>query len=307
MSKKVNLYWPVYKNLEKEVLILADQIHFSDDQLGIYSVKIAELLLRCATEIEAISKDLYEHDGGDMTPKNPDGTNRDLYFDTDCLQLLETEWLLSKKQVIVSSSNFFFERDENNILTPLHKSFKRGSSGSDWKKAYMAIKHNRTKDLKQANLKNLIRAMAALYLLNIYYSNKTFDLKKNKDIAEFDSSLGSSIFSIKIVNDFQYINDKENTKHEYAFIRKQTNESKQQEIDEINRMNLQMNQVFMNHPKFVAWLNDGKKTDGFQKNANLFWNILGKDEYIKTIQRNPPNPNFKHVYEAVLNKNQEIY
>ena len=29
-----NLYWPVYKNLEKEFLRLADYIHFSDDQLG---------------------------------------------------------------------------------------------------------------------------------------------------------------------------------------------------------------------------------------------------------------------------------
>ena len=30
-----NLYWPIYKKLEKEFLELAEYIHFSDDQLDI--------------------------------------------------------------------------------------------------------------------------------------------------------------------------------------------------------------------------------------------------------------------------------
>jgi hypothetical protein len=37
----INLYWPVYLNLEKEVLALANEIHFCDKQLGVYSIKIA--------------------------------------------------------------------------------------------------------------------------------------------------------------------------------------------------------------------------------------------------------------------------
>jgi len=53
----MNLYWPVYKSLEKEVSNLAEIIHFSDDQLSVYSVKIADLIVRCAIEIESISKD----------------------------------------------------------------------------------------------------------------------------------------------------------------------------------------------------------------------------------------------------------
>ena len=38
-----NLYWPVYKNLEKEFLDLANYIHISDDQTDIYSMHIADL------------------------------------------------------------------------------------------------------------------------------------------------------------------------------------------------------------------------------------------------------------------------
>lgn len=83
-----NLYWPVYRNLEKEFLKLADYIHFSDDQLGTYSMFIADLIVRCSVEIEALSKELYCMFGGNMSPTDLQGNARDLYFDTDCLDLL---------------------------------------------------------------------------------------------------------------------------------------------------------------------------------------------------------------------------
>ena len=63
-----NIYWPVYKNLEKEVLKLADFLHFSDDQTRVYSMHIADLIIRCAVEIEAIAKELYSSLGGNVSP-----------------------------------------------------------------------------------------------------------------------------------------------------------------------------------------------------------------------------------------------
>ena len=68
-----NLYWPVYKNLEKEFLKLADYIHFSDEQLGTYSMFIADLIVRCSVEIEALSKELYCMLGGNMSPTDLQG------------------------------------------------------------------------------------------------------------------------------------------------------------------------------------------------------------------------------------------
>lgn len=105
-----NLYWPIYKKIEKEIVELSNHIHFDDNQLSVYSVKIVELLIRCVVEIEAISKDLYLKNGGAIP------TGRVLYYDTDCLNLLEGIWELSKKQVIVSSANFYFQ-DNNNKIT----------------------------------------------------------------------------------------------------------------------------------------------------------------------------------------------
>lgn len=206
----MNLYWSVYRNLEKELVELSNQIHFDDHQLTVYSVKIAELLIRCSVEIESIAKDLFLDNGGEKTDEG------DLYFDTHCINFLENKWLLSKKQVIISAQNFYFKEEENKVLTPLKKANKRGTSGSDWKKAYQAVKHNRTYSLSQGNLKNLIRALAALYLLNIYYKSDGFDLQDDHAALAFDERLGSEIFSIKLhVNTIFSLNNKYDKKEDF--------------------------------------------------------------------------------------------
>ncbi|MBR0456934.1 MAG: hypothetical protein IJJ01_09725 [Firmicutes bacterium] len=171
----MNLYWPVYKNLETEVLQLADSIHFCDGQLRVYSIHIADLIVRCAVEIEAISKDLYERLGGEMEPKDEDGNDRDLYFDTDCLQLINNTWKLDKKELTISCATMYFEKAENVKLIPLHKSHKRGDKGSRWKRAYMALKHDRYGSLNKGTVENLLNALGSLYILNIYYADDSFD------------------------------------------------------------------------------------------------------------------------------------
>ena len=135
------LYWQVYKNLEREFLALADTIHINDSQQEVYSMKIADLLIRTVIEIEAIAKELYLANGGAVVP------DEEMYFDTVCMNHLNTLWNLDAKVVMVVSPNIYFEKDENKILRPLHKAHKRGTSSSDWNKAYQAVKHNRVKEL----------------------------------------------------------------------------------------------------------------------------------------------------------------
>lgn len=194
---KLNLFWPVYKNLEKNFLQLADYIHFADDQTKVYSMHIADLIVRCSIEIEAISKELYMKLGGTLSPTDDHGNKRDLFFDTDCLDSLEKQWNLSKKQVIVSATTFYFSTETNKIFAPLHKANKRGTSGSKWKQAYQAVKHSRISSLKMASIENLLYAMGALYILNLYYRDETFDIGRvYMGTNEFDNRVGSDIFSV---------------------------------------------------------------------------------------------------------------
>lgn len=195
----INLYWPIYKNLENEVVLLASQIHFDDGQLKVYSSKITELIIRCAIEVESISKELYFKYGGEKADNN------NLKFDYDCLKFLEEKWALSKKLVFLTSPHFHFEKKDNKIITPLLGLFEDPKSGkkTPWLQAYQSIKHNRAKNLENGNVKNLIHAMAGLFLLNLYYKNSSFYLGQdfNYNFLE-DFSL---LFDIKIYS-FQGFN-----------------------------------------------------------------------------------------------------
>jgi len=193
--EKSNLFWSVYKNLEKEVLDLTYSIHFTDDgslHIKVYSVKIVELLIRCAVEIEAISKALYKDEGGDINSDGKDSNGEYVKYDFNCLKLLDKKWALGKKQILISAPSMYFKRNENQILYPLKNAHKGERS---WQKAYQAIKHSRVENLFQASVKNLIHTMSALYLLNVYYKNDKIDVSSiDKNQKDVDTRLGSEIF-----------------------------------------------------------------------------------------------------------------
>lgn len=88
---------------------------------------------------------------------------------------------------------FNLTKDEKKILRPLKEAHKR--SGTYWEKAYQAVKHDRYESLKYGNVKALLNSLAALYLLNLYYRNDSWDIKYN-ELSKQDFSMGSSIFSV---------------------------------------------------------------------------------------------------------------
>ena len=185
------LFWNAYKRLEKEVLALSEVIHFDDYQKRVYSSRIGDLLVRTVIEIESLSKVLYDAEGGTV----PSG--RDLYFDTDCLALLEEKWILSRKVIYLNSSFFYFEDESFKVLTPLKKAYKRGTSSSKWKQAYQAVKHDRVNQIRRGNIENLLTALGALYILNLYYRNSSIENVSDKDASNIDWGLGSEIFTVK--------------------------------------------------------------------------------------------------------------
>lgn len=184
------------------MLALGEAILFDDDQLKVYSERIGDLLIRTVIEIESLSKVLFFANGG-VSP-----IDKDLYFDTDCLKLLEDKWLLSKKKVMVVTPYFHFTKHENRNLQPLHKAEKRGTSGSKWKQAYQAIKHDRINNIKKGNVGNLLHALAALYLLNVYYRDAHFYLGEDNEARKIDWGLGSIIFAVMVSKEDRNPSDK---------------------------------------------------------------------------------------------------
>lgn len=304
-------FWNAYKRLEKEVLTLSEDIHFSDDQICVYSSKIGDLLVRTAIEVESISKVLFFANGGTQP------ADRDIYFDTDCLKHLEDIWLLSKKTIFVNSPFFYFTEEVNLTLKPLHKAFKRGTSSSRWQQAYQAVKHDRINNLKSGNIGNLLQALGALYILNIYYRNAKFEIVADKDASNIDWGLGSEIFSVKVSHesvgascDTIYV--KKADYDECIYIVKHTDETARAFITLMQGVNKQINDQALNDitQSLNAKIKTGElsmdseslkalaKTLFEEKNGEAMRRVLEKEKY--SI--------YKHLedlrYEAVLNHQQ---
>ena len=60
--EKERLFFQIYQSLEKELLEMTDYIHFSENNLDVYSVKLANFILRANVECESLLKAVsYTH------------------------------------------------------------------------------------------------------------------------------------------------------------------------------------------------------------------------------------------------------
>lgn len=232
----MQLYWQVYKNLEHEFITLADVVLINDKQQDVYSMKIADLLIRTVVEIEAIAKELYLANGGDSTL-----ADEEMYYDTVCIAHLDDIWKICRKKIVVVSPNLYFENEENKILTPLAKARKRGKSSAIWNRAYQAVKHNRVKDIAKGNIKHLLRALAALYVLNLYYKDDSIEKLTELDAKQTNSSFGSELFAVNIHHCFELNQDgsyvKKDNYDECAYIVDYENNSKSRALKALRNVN----------------------------------------------------------------------
>lgn len=296
-----NLYWTIYKNLEKELIALTNVINFDDDQLTCYSSKLVDLLLRTCVEIESISKQLY------LTNNSaPIDDEAEMYFDTVCLDYLNDIFHLESKTIFVCYSNVYFIKSENIELRPLYKSNKRGSSGADWKKAYQAVKHNRSANYKRGNLKNVIRALGALYILNLYNNNQTFKMENLYELNHFDESIGSEFFSVKInkaestIGNIHYVPEAIYN----VTLSRELLEKGQKELDKINAT---VNELVFKEPLFIKAIADGINPNQFDDWSTALSIMIGEERYhqiLMSVVRESDLINImqNQQYMACLNK-----
>lgn len=315
--KEAELFWSVYKNLEQETLNFSRYIHFSSDQKNVYSMSIADIIVRCAVEIEAISKRIYESLGGEMNPIDNNGEKRDLYFDTDCLALIENKYLISKKEIIISASTFYFEESDR-IITPLYKSYKRGKSGSKWKQAYQALKHDRYGSLKKwANIECLINALGALYLLNLYFKDNVYQLKEG--LESFDARVDSDVFSVFTydatnitmspgVMDDSCIHEKSGDCLERAtYIIKCTDAHFSAMHEAMKKDDEEMRKKILNSPKVLQYFCDHPEYKP-ESLMNIVIDAIGKDSLGQFVSTKNLMPQLGvKQREAIINKHQNIY
>ena len=292
-----NLYWPVYKNLEKEVIDLSYSINFDDSQFEYiksqegnniksppYSVKIGDLLIRCCTEIEALIQELTR--GKEEEVKKTPTVDSKRPITTGCrLKYLHNNWSLNKKVVIVSCLSMYFQQDENKSFYP----FDYNKNGyDDYYSAYNAIKHNRSdQTIYKGNIRHLFRAIASLFLLNIYYKDEPIFLGKNSSTNSVP--LNSDLFAVEAIRAAMTQNDnsvkvtlgKFKETVSAVFLIKTTQEFKEREkegSDEfMTLVNDKIRELLKNNPN--QEINELRKRALQQVGQTKLWKTLENTEY----------------------------
>ena len=300
--KKSDIFWQTYLNLEKEVIELSKYIFVTDEitkiengvetvcscksQLETFSPHIADLLVRCCVQIEAISKELY-HDIGGTKPR---GSNT-IFFDEDCLKEIDIKWETHNKRVLVVAPNFNLTKEENRVLRPLKDAHKR--QGTYWERCYQAVKHDRYLSMYMGNVKALLHAMAALYLLNIYYKNESWVIKY-QDIRKQDFSMGSSLFAVKppVAGQLWYGNQAQKSESPFVVTYqdadyKRIEDIQRKESEALN--NYWITQPELREPEFIAILTPliEKQKQNPSKRVMYIWE-LAKYRLHKRIPKTMP-------------------
>jgi hypothetical protein len=178
-----NLFWPIYKQLEKEFMELSYFISIDRAQLKVYSIRIADLILRIVSECENLARELCKREKVHFKDKN--GKKREIVYFNEYIDKLDDIFDLYSKSVYFKFENVrdiaFYDS-----LMPFHTT-KMKIKGKEkailnWYDAYNKVKHDRLKNIKVANLGNLIEGLAALFILNIYYQDRVFYSQQKNDI-----------------------------------------------------------------------------------------------------------------------------
>ena len=145
-------YWKQYLLLEEKTLDLEPYIFFSEKNLAVYSYEIMNLLFSVCSELDSFFKVVCNDKSDNIFEYIKSIKAKEIYND------------IFEEKVDIVGKGF--------SITPfVHK------RRIQWWKQYNLLKHNRLKCFKNANLKNLLNALAALYILEIYYYKNNFGTK----------------------------------------------------------------------------------------------------------------------------------
>lgn len=174
-------HWRYFLMLEEEILSLRKYIEFDEANYNTYSLEICKQLGSICSEVDTLFKDICFILGS----KRLNSINKYQEFLKKNQKNFELNLEVEKVNLWRSELTF-------SPFCNLYKSSKKQSKKGyceeqfeviDWWKANNGIKHNRVAEYKEGNLKNLLNAASALFILNLLHAEvlkKTDILPANK-------------------------------------------------------------------------------------------------------------------------------
>ncbi len=153
------LHWNYFLALEQDVERIARFVEFSSNNFGTYSIEMAHLYLAAASEVDVVTKQLCSMLNAEATPNNIEQ-----YREVIKLHIPEIE------NSIVTIPRYGLELQPwsnwNNNETP------------NWWRDHNKVKHNRGEHFALANLKNVLNAMAGLFIVTLHYQRLSISGKR---------------------------------------------------------------------------------------------------------------------------------
>lgn len=152
-------HWDYFLALEEDVHNLRRYVHFTSDNLETYSIEFARLLMAATQEIDVLFKQICAKHG-DQSEKEPG--YQQFFSKADYAKIRTVK-------IAVSASEL--------ELTP----FRNWAPGSapEWWTANNKVKHSRHTEFPKASLANVLNALAALLIANIYFAHEEGTLAKD--------------------------------------------------------------------------------------------------------------------------------
>ncbi len=197
-------YWNYYREMEDELIQTKRYVEFTEKNYKTFSIEYLKLYQAVCSEIDVLGKALASEENANFKPDDKQNNIYKWWYEIQHLtiednenhakhiHLCEYECVFMDDCIIIPWSDFEVVkvRDANGRI---RYSLAPGKTVPKWWTSYNEVKHNRTLVPKgageinyaQANLGNLMKAYAGLYVLELLKMQKSGNQNDREAFADF--------------------------------------------------------------------------------------------------------------------------
>lgn len=149
-AKPARLHWIYFLALESDVARVARFIEFQPANFATFSIELGRILLSASSEVDVVAKLVCSQLDPSAKPRNINGYAKVILTSTPKFVTLAA--LIPRFGLTLRPWDTWTEKD-----SPL------------WWRAYNGVKHQRATFFHEANLQHTLNAVAALFLITIFY------------------------------------------------------------------------------------------------------------------------------------------
>lgn len=185
----VEQYWRYYRAPEDRLLGTERYVEFDYTNNGkVYSMEYMMLFQTICSEIDVVGKAYAKLCNSSFTATKYTGINEWWFYITQSKpDILSAECTFRSRNILQPWKSYVVIRNPNSVGKKYILDTSKCAATPNWWNAYNGAKHDRTKNkgtnYRGANFRNVLNAMAALYILETQMLSDSFD-------ARMDSQLG---------------------------------------------------------------------------------------------------------------------